>query len=70
MSSTSNGFGFRFQGLGRPKAPSYLNNKFLGHLTIEYIEPRTHYLGNWSPRGVPVLHIPKLSSLNMLEPRL
>ena len=56
MSSTSNGFGFRFQVLGCPKAPSYLNNWFLGYVSIEYIEPRTHYLGSWSPRVVPDSH--------------
>ena len=33
-----------------PKAPSYLNGRLLGYVTIGNIEPRTHYLGNWSPR--------------------
>ena len=33
-----------------PRAPSYLNSRLLGYVTIGYIEPRTHYLGNWSPR--------------------
>ena len=33
-----------------PRAPSHLNNRLLGNVTIGNIEPRTHYLGNWSPR--------------------
>ena len=33
-----------------PKDPSYLNSRLLGYVTIGYREPRTHYLGNWSPR--------------------
>ena len=33
-----------------PEAPSYLNSRFLGCVTIGYIEPSSHYLGNWSPR--------------------
>ena len=33
-----------------PRAPSYLNSKLLAYVTIGYIEPRTHYLGNWSPK--------------------
>ena len=32
------------------RAPSYLNSRLLGFVPIGYIEPRTHYLGNWSPR--------------------
>ena len=33
-----------------PRAPSYLNRGLLGYVTIRYKEPRTHELGNWSPR--------------------
>ena len=33
-----------------PGAPRYLNSRLLGCVTIGYIEPRTHYLGKWSPR--------------------
>ena len=33
-----------------PRAPSYLNSGLLGCVTIGYIEPSSHYLGNWSPR--------------------
>ena len=34
-----------------PSSPSYLNSRLLGYVTIGKIEePRTHYLGNWSPR--------------------
>ena len=32
-----------------PRPPSYLNSGLLGYVTIGYIEPRTHYLGNWEP---------------------
>ena len=32
--------------------PSYLNSRLLGYVTTGYIEPRTHDLGNWSPRLV------------------
>ena len=28
-----------------PRAPSYLNSRLLGYVTIGYIEPRIHYLG-------------------------
>ena len=33
-----------------PRAPSYLNSRLLGYVTIGYIEPSSHYLGNWPPR--------------------
>ena len=33
-----------------PRAPSHLNSRLLGYVTIGYIEPSSHYLGNWSPR--------------------
>ena len=33
-----------------PRAPSYLNSGLLGYVNIGYIEPRTPYLGNCSPR--------------------
>ena len=33
-----------------PRAPSYLNSGLLGCVTIGYIEPSSHSLGNWSPR--------------------
>ena len=36
--------------LVNPKAPSYLNSRLLGYVTIRYVEPSSHYLGNWSPR--------------------
>ena len=39
-------------GLPSPRAPSYLYSSFLGYVTTGYIEPRTHDLGNWSPRVV------------------
>ena len=56
-----NCFGFRIEGLWawdllcrglgfRVRAPSYLNSRLLDNVAIGYIEPRTHYLGNWSPR--------------------
>ena len=32
------------------RAPNYLNSRLPGYVTIGYIEPRTHYLGIWSPR--------------------
>ena len=32
-----------------PRTPNYLNSRLPGYVTIGYIEPRTHYLGNWSP---------------------
>ena len=32
-----------------PRTPSYLNSRLPGYVTIGDIEPRTHYLGNWSP---------------------
>ena len=32
-------------------APSCLNSRPLGYVPIGYIEPRTRYLGNWSPRA-------------------
>ena len=38
---------FRWQ---NPMAPSNLNNRLLGYVTIGYIEPSSHYFGNWSPR--------------------
>ena len=34
-----------------PRAPSYLNSRLLACESIGYIEPGTHYLGNWSPGG-------------------
>ena len=37
-----------------PRAPSDLNGRLLGYVTIGYIEPRTHDLGNWSPRVMEV----------------
>ena len=33
-----------------PRAPSYLTSRLMGYVTRGYIEPRTHYVGNWSPR--------------------
>ena len=33
-----------------PRAPGYLNSRLLGCVTIGYLEPSSHYLGNWSPR--------------------
>ena len=42
METTIEGLGFRL--------PSYPNSRLLGYVTIGYIEPRTHSLGNWSPR--------------------
>ena len=37
------------RGLAEPEAPSYLNSRLLGYVTIRYIEPSSHYLGNWEP---------------------
>ena len=34
-----------------PWSSSYLNSRLLGYVTIGYIEPSSHYLGNWSPRA-------------------
>ena len=34
---------------GSPRAPRYQNGRFLGYVTIGYIQLRTHYLGNWEP---------------------
>ena len=31
------------------EASSYLNSRLLDYVTIGYIEPRSHYLGNWEP---------------------
>ena len=36
--------------LSNPRAPSYLNSSLLGYVTVGYIVPSSHYLGNWSPR--------------------
>ena len=33
-----------------PRAPRYLDGSLLGYATVESMEPRTHYFGNWSPR--------------------
>ena len=30
-----------------PRAPSCLNSRLLGYVTIGYVEPSSHYLGNW-----------------------
>ena len=38
--------------LSSPRAPSYLNSGLLGYVTIGYLGPRTHYLGNWSPKDL------------------
>ena len=35
---------------GFPRAPSCLNSRLLGYVTIGYIDLGSHYLGNWSPR--------------------
>ena len=37
------------QSLYTPWAPSFLKSRLLGYATIGYIEPRTHYSGDWSP---------------------
>ena len=42
--------GFGLGVLFFPKAPSDSNSRLLGYVTIGYIEPSSHYLGNWSPR--------------------
>ena len=39
-----------FETFPRPRAPSYLNRRLLGYVTIGYIVHSSHYLGNWSPR--------------------
>ena len=33
-----------------PRDPSYLKSRLLSYVTIGYIEPRTHYLGDQEPR--------------------
>ena len=37
-----------------PRAPSYLNSRLLGYVPIGYIEPSSHYFGNWSHRDAYV----------------
>ena len=41
------------------RAPSYLNSRLLGCVTIGYIEPTSHYLGN-SSLGTPISEIPSI----------
>ena len=33
----------------KPRAPSCLNSRLLGNVTVGHTEPRTHVLGNWRP---------------------
>ena len=33
----------------RSRVSSYLNSRLLDYVTIGYIEPSSHYLGNWEP---------------------
>ena len=40
---------FRMQS---PRALSYRNSRLLCYVAVRYIEPRIHYLGNWSPSEV------------------
>ena len=47
-----------------PRASSYLNSRLLGYVTIGYIEPRTRYLGNWSPRVGGSIHSKAVRSLS------
>ena len=35
--------------LSIPRAPGYLISRLLGYVTIEYIKPGSHYLGNCGP---------------------
>ena len=52
--NSENVIGVNIKSLGPfegPRAPSYPNSRLLGYVSIGYIEPRTHDLGNWSPRG-------------------
>ena len=57
------------EGIAYPRAPSYLNSRLLGYLTIGYIEPRTQYLGNWSPRVIRKKTCLKKVPLEELAPR-
>ena len=45
------------------KAPRYPNSRLLGYVTVVYIEPMSHYLGNWSVRvgGPPLTLDPQAS---------
>ena len=36
--------------VGFRRALRYLNSRLLGYVLVGYIEPNSHYLGNWSPR--------------------
>ena len=49
MLCLSKGSGIPFK---NPRAPTYLNGRSLGCVTIRYLEPSSHYLGNWSLRDV------------------
>ena len=50
-----------------PRAHSYLSSRLLGYVTIGYIVPSSHYLGNWSPR---VLHLRNVSGFGGAEPQV
>ena len=39
-----------------PRAPSYLNSRLLGYVTIGYAEPSSHHLGDWGPRATGCLY--------------
>ena len=49
-----------------PRAPSYLNSRLLGCVTIGYKEPRTHYLGHWEPERITMAR----KSCSRKRPRL
>ena len=38
--------GINLKALSNPSAPSYLNSRLLGYVSVGYIEARMHYLGN------------------------
>ena len=40
---------WRYRLMPHPRAPSCLNSRLLGYVTIGNIEPSSHYLGYWSP---------------------
>ena len=42
-----------------PRDPRHLNSRLLGYATVGYIEPRTHYLGNWRSRAVSYRNPPR-----------
>ena len=46
--------------LYNPRAPTYLNSRLLGYVTIGYMETSSCYLGTWSPRASVVKGRPRI----------